>query len=400
MERIAVVYDVGAATPTEILGSLDGLAEPVFVLPDSEQGSELAELISDFAAVTTFDTVLDHRPRGVLTFSDYQLEPAANLAERLGVPFHSPEAALNITRKFRQRSILNERGVDPTPTTLLTSLAAAAAVAGQIPLPAVLKPNRGFGGTNTYLVESTEELLTLAERLFGAEEVAPDDGYVAEGLIAGVDVAPPWGNYVSVESMVRGGEISHIGITGKLALTPPFREQGSYLPARTDAFDADAVLALTTNALTALGVGDSICHTEVKLTPDGPRIIEVNGRLGHPIYDLFKRAHRVDLIRVAAQLALGERPAIRLHPSRDVVYHYFGLPPVGAWKLSEISGLGQLRARGEVEQVSLLIKPPSSLDWRRGFQERIYTCIGRTDNHAALADFASRIDDILGIRYL
>ncbi|WP_157934912.1 ATP-grasp domain-containing protein [Mycobacteroides abscessus] len=400
MDRIAIVYDVGAATPTEILTSLENMAEPIFVLPESEQNGELANLLSDFATVASFESITKFDLQGVLTFSDYQLERAAKLAYKLGLPFHSREAAANITRKFRQRTILNERGVDSTATALLTDAASAAIAAKTVPLPGVVKPNRGFGGTNTYLVESVDEFAKLVDKILDDNTLYPDEGYVLETLITGADIEPPWGNYISVESVVYAGEINHLDITGKLALAPPFREQGSFLPARTDLFDESTVLELTSKALAALDVGDSICHTEIKLTDGGPRIIEVNGRLGHPIYDLFKRAHNIDLIQVAACVALGMEPSIKIGPCEKVVYHYFGLPPVGVSFLDSIPGIEQLRAQPEVDQLALLIQPPSLLDWRRGFQERIYTCTGSVPNHQAISDFVTRIDEVLAISYL
>ena len=399
MKRVAIVYGTGAATPAEIISSLDDLADPVFVLPDAEQESDLAEFLSEFATVATFDRVPELEPQGVLTFSDFQMERAAELADLLELPFHSPATAHNMTRKFLQRSILNRHGIGHTATALILDRATAEVAAEQVPLPGVLKPNRGFGGTDTYLVESRAQLLELVEQLIGRSSVTQNEGYVLEELIIGLDMEPPWGNYVSVESVVHAGNISHLGITGKLALAAPFREQGSYLPVRTDGFDEEAVLDMTGKALAALEVGDSICHTEIKITPDGPRIIEVNGRLGHPIFDLFQRAHGVDLIRTAAELALGLQPSLKLDDCQDVVYHYFGLPPVSARELCEIPRTGALRAREEVEHLALLIRAPAPLDWRRGFQERVYTCSGRVRDHAALAGFLHQVDEVLGIRY-
>ncbi|MBC6446019.1 ATP-grasp domain-containing protein [Actinokineospora xionganensis] len=397
MERVAVIYDVGAATPTEILASLLDTVEPVFVLSDSQR--ELAELLADVADVSTFNDVAALEPRGVITFSDYHLERAADLAATLGLPFHSVDTARNLTRKYLQRNILNAHGVGYTATALVTSVDTAAQAAGAVEFPAVLKPDRGFGGTDTYLVHSRRELLDIAAGLFGRADGESDTEYVLETLLPGIDLEPPWGDYVSVESVVQGGTIRHLAVTGKLALSPPFREQGSLLPAAPHTFDHAEVLDLATRALVALDVGDSVCHTEVKLTPMGPRIIEVNGRLGHPLYDLFMRAHNIDLIQVATQIALGRTPAFDLTPSDDVVYHYFGLPPVGATRLLEPPSQARLRATPEVDHFELLIKPGTPVDWRRGFRERTYTCLGRTATHADLATFVTDLDTTLGVEY-
>jgi hypothetical protein len=38
VRRIAVIYDIGAATPVDVITGLAGVTEPLFVLPDSEPG--------------------------------------------------------------------------------------------------------------------------------------------------------------------------------------------------------------------------------------------------------------------------------------------------------------------------------------------------------------------------
>lgn len=394
MDRVAIVYDVGGATPTDILTSLDNLVEPVFVLPDSERNSQVADMLSDLVPVARCDETAAFKPKGITTFSDFQLETTALLAEELGLPFHSPSAARNLTRKHRQRTILNEHGIGDTPTVLITDADSARRAADLVPLPGVLKPDKGVGATHTYPVDSREELLRLVTSLVGAGE-----GYVLEARIPGEHVEEPWGHFVSVESAVHDGGIQHLGVTGKFALSPPFREHGGYLPARAGSVDIPAVLDLTTRALTALEAGSSVCHTEVMLTEDGPRIIEVNGRLGGNIHDLFLRAHCLDLIQLATSLALGEPPRIEPSSSDQVVFHYYGLAPMRARRLVAVNGLAAVRALPTVDRMDLRVKPSSTLDWRHGFLERIYACAGRVRDHEELADFVGRIDELLEIEY-
>jgi hypothetical protein len=397
--RLAIVYDIGAAVPLDILMSLDGYAEPIFVLPESAHGNDLAAMLADLALVSSVDEVADLNPQGITTFSDFQLETTALLAERLGLPFHSPATAHDIVRKHRQRTILNRHGVGHTPTALITDEESAHAAAETMPLPAVLKPNRGVGGSDTYLVESTDDLLALTGDLLDQEHCHADDGYVLESRLRGVPVEEPWGSYISVESMVCGGEIQHIGVTGKFALSPPFRERGGFVPPVPDSFDHDIVMDVTTRALTALDVGNSICHTELMLTADGPQIIEVNGRVGGNIHDLFLRGHGIGLLELAARIALGETPKIESSTSTSVAFHYFGLAPLDARRLASVRGVAEARTLPEVDRLDLKVKPGSPLDWRRGFRERIYSCLGRTSSHAELARLVPRFDELLDVKY-
>ena len=51
------------------------------------------------------------------------------------------------------------------------------------------------------------------------------------------------------------------------------------------------MLDIASMAIKALGVRVGFLHTEIKLTPDGPRIIEVNGRLGGSVAEMAKACH-------------------------------------------------------------------------------------------------------------
>ncbi|MFI7643314.1 acetyl-CoA carboxylase biotin carboxylase subunit family protein [Nonomuraea sp. NPDC049400] len=374
------------------------MAEPVFVLPESEHNTGIRDLIEDVAEVCDLDAAADAKVAGVVTFSDFQLEAAAVLAERLGLAFHPVDVARTLTRKHLQRAVLNKRGVGHTPSALVTDLGSAELAAEQVGFPAVLKPNRGVGGTHTYPVADRAELLDLVAALMSSC-VPPDDGYVLEARLAPADVRPPWGGFVSVESLIREGEVTHVGITGKFGFMPPFRERGGYLPPLGGIVDEPAILDVTTRALHALGVGDSICHTEVMVTAAGPRIIEVNGRMGGHIHDLFRRAHGLDLIALAARVALGDPAPVALVPCGEVVYQYFGLAPIDAKILLEAPHVAEVRKLPEVSRFDLQVPPGSDLDWRRGFRERIYVCRGQVPDHERLAAFIESLNERLGIRY-
>ena len=60
----------------------------------------------------------------------------------------------------------------------------------------------------------------------------------------------------------------------------------------------ESVRLVATAAIHALGITIGVTHTEVKLTPDGPKIIEVNGRLGGSVAPLLARSAGFDAIRM------------------------------------------------------------------------------------------------------
>ncbi|MGO4779264.1 acetyl-CoA carboxylase biotin carboxylase subunit family protein, partial [Lysobacter sp. 2RAB21] len=115
------------------------------------------------------------------------------------------------------------------------------------------------------------------------------------------------GEEVSVEACTYRGRTTIIGITDKsLTGFPYFIEDGHMFPAKLDAGIAAQIETLVRGALDAVGHDHGISHTEVKLTADGPRIVEINPRPGgNYIAELIQRVTGIDLLDAQIELALG-----------------------------------------------------------------------------------------------
>ncbi|HEX6471101.1 MAG TPA: ATP-grasp domain-containing protein [Streptosporangiaceae bacterium] len=324
--RLAVPYDVGSAAPLEISRVSRTFAPLGVVLGDSDHAAEMAPLFDELRHVgraglgwaERLELLTRWRPDGIVTFSERMLRPTAAWAKALSLPFHTPETAELVTDKYLQREALAAAGVAPVASSLVTAPESWPAAIARTGLPAVVKPRRGEGSRNTYLVEDAADGRRLVERLLaGAEREL-----VVEELLIGRP-EPCFGDYVSVECACVAGAVHPIAVTGKFALTPPFRESGQFWPAALDPEEEAEVVEVAAAALRALGVTTGLSHTEIKLTADGPRVIEVNGRLGGQVAELARRATGVDLVEVACGIALGEDVEVpRAAPGRVYFQHH------------------------------------------------------------------------------
>ncbi|MFI9782958.1 acetyl-CoA carboxylase biotin carboxylase subunit family protein [Kitasatospora sp. NPDC051984] len=349
---LAVVYDDGAASPGDIAVGLADLARPVFLTADTPHVTRLRpvmESLGDCLPLTGSpegDAALIRglAPAAVVTYSERMLRTTADLARAAGLPFHTPETARILTDKVRQRELLREAGVDDVRTHPLRTPEDWPAALAAVGLPAIIKPVRGAASRNTHQVSDEAEALRLLPEIFAAMGGPAGDEplLIVEELLQGRPLRP-FGDYVSVESMCGPHGIAHLALSGKFPLLPPFREAGRFWPSQLPAAEQEEILELTTRALKALGVELGLTHTELKLTADGPRIIEVNGRLGGHVNGLSRTACGVDLVRVAALLALG-RPVepVRLRPDK-VHFQYHGLAPTEPCRLAAIEGTPQVR---------------------------------------------------------
>ncbi|MGY0059142.1 ATP-grasp domain-containing protein [Streptomyces sp. LZ34] len=412
MRRIAVVYDMGAADVVEIAAALEGLAEPIFVCPDSEFGEQPAELMAELGRLCDISgldlgraaaKVRAERPDGIVTFTDYQLETTGALAARLDLPFHSPELVRKLTHKHLQREVLNGCGASAVPARLVTGEDSARLAVAEVGLPAVFKPDVGTGSRSTYRISSHDDLVAACRSEFsGPAASGATEAFVLERELQGVAATAPWGDYVSVESAVFDGAITHLTVTGKFPLAPPFREAGSFLPAALREEDQKSVLDVATRALTALGVRTGVCHTEVKLTPSGPQVIEVNGRLGGLVNALLARATGVDVLRLAAGIALGDAEATKAVDNiayERIAFIHARVPPLEARRVAEVSGLEQLQRLPGISRVVLKRGAGHSTDWRAGRLAHVYICFGATETHEALAALLDEMADVVKVRY-
>jgi hypothetical protein len=409
LPRLAVVLDFGSASPLSILAAARGLARIVF-LCDRDAPYVAARFDDVRALAPVYDitgrstaecgNLLDGAGlSGITTFTEHQLIRTAALAHPRGWAFLSPPAAHAVTDKYLQRQQLAAAGVQRTRCRAVPDATELESAVAEVGLPAVLKPRSGAAGARTCRVDSPAE---AAARLrdFRTHTDASSGEFVLEELLIG-DAAvagPGWGDYVSVESVTHRGATRHIEITGKLPLATPFRETGYVVPSTLPEQARRRVLELTSAALDALDVRHGATHVEIKLTPDGPRIIEVNGRVGGYVADLVRRARGYDLIRAALTVAL-DRPCDPPPAEyRRHTFQYFITPPMDAVAVGRLNGVADLD-RWPGVTVEMFKDTGDELDWRQGTLTYLGIVHGSGGDHRAILDLVDQINRTLHVEY-
>ncbi|BCJ76112.1 hypothetical protein CS0771_56560 [Catellatospora sp. IY07-71] len=275
-----------------------------------------------------------HRPVAITTFSEGMVPTTGELAAGLGLPYHDRDTVAALTDKYVQRRRLAEHGVDTVWSAVATSRQEVLDALANRPGPLVVKPRRSQSSRDTFLVATAEDL---------PAEVAPsaERPFVVEEFLVGIG-GEGIGDYVSVESLVVGGEPSTIGVTGKFPLLTPFREQGQFFPARLSPDVRAACARLADAAVRALGIRRGLVHTELKLTAAGPRIIEVNGRIGGYVTELYERATGLRLLELGMAETCGRPVALPEPRDTGPVHFQFGnQPPPAGGVLRAFHGTAQ-----------------------------------------------------------
>jgi biotin carboxylase len=292
---------------------------------------------------------------GVLTSCDYYLETVAEIACSLQLPAPSVDGVRTARIKDLAREAMRRAGLPGPVFRSVSSRAGAYAAAEEIGYPLVLKPVDLCAGMYVRLVHDRSELETGLNALDGFPINARQQQRPARYLLEEYML----GDEVSVETATRHGETSVIGITDKtLGGFPAFIEVGHMFPARLEPDAVHATCSLVKRTLEAVGFEHGVAHTEVKLTARGPRIVEINVRLGgNYIPDMVRAVTGIDIPRIMVQLAVDEAPTlvpVRTDVSSAAV-RFLLAPEPG--RLASVDGVESLSADPNVIDWEITAKP-------------------------------------------
>jgi predicted ATP-grasp superfamily ATP-dependent carboligase len=293
---------------------------------------------------------------GITTFADAQIERTAAIAARTGLPGNSEQTARRLVDKIAQREALAEAGLPGPEFVGMRShvdVAERSRDLDGLRYPVVVKPAFGFGGRDTFL---ERDAAGVRARLGVRADTQPWEATIVEECLG--DYPSPtrdgFGDYVSVEVVVAQGSPRIVTVTGRMPLAEPFRETGAFLPPTLSRHDQSEVSDMTAHAVRALDVRHGCLHVEIKLTAQGPRVIEVNGRLaGGGIPDLVAAFTGVNLFESAMCCAMGRHVETKPVAGHGVHYDVALQPPIGRRARLKADWSPQLRGIPGLEHVTL-----------------------------------------------
>ncbi|MFG2526392.1 ATP-grasp domain-containing protein [Streptomyces sp. NPDC048516] len=329
----------------------EGTAHPLLaarhvITADTNDTAALLPLVERLHAVLGFD--------GVVTSCDYYLPTVGRIAGHLGLTGPSPEAVENACRKDATRRVLADAGLPGPRFAVHQEWAGIAGAAREIGYPLVVKPIDLCAGMYVRRVDDEAQLAAavraLADFPVNARGQRRAPVVLLEEMLNGPEV--------SVEAVSHAGAVHVVGVTDKsIGGAPAFIETGHMFPAALTAAGTEAAEQTALAALTALGLTDGVvAHTEIKLTSDGPRVVEVNPRpAGNRITELIRHVTGIDLAAAFVDVALGRAPDLRRTDTglRSAAIGFLVPPTAGTLESLED---GPLRDAPDVLEVQL--SPP------------------------------------------
>ncbi|KFG71442.1 ATP-grasp domain-containing protein [Streptomyces mutabilis] len=284
---------------------------------DVSDPADVAAAVKAFAA--------DHTIAGVMTYMEHHVVTAAETARMLGLPSSPAEAMAAARDKATTRRLLDQYNVPSARAMEAPTLEAALAHADTIGYPVMVKPRSQAGSAGVVRADNRTQIREAYERasnetVAGLEQYGPA-GVLVEECLEGAEI--------SVETAVLGaGRARILAVTRKLPAPPGTTQEYGHVIDAADPLLHDAELAhVISAAVDALGLTLGVLCIEVMLTATGPRIVEVNGRLGGDLLPLLaQHALGIDLARIAANLATGTAPALEptAHMAAAIRFAYPG----------------------------------------------------------------------------
>ena len=248
-----------------------------------------------------------YKPDVVITStSDGPVRTAAYVNEQLGKqPDLSYEDSLCATIKSYMRKRLQECHV-PIPDFFIVGNAKEFAEAVEILSgDMIVKPADNAGSRGVVLIKKDSiSGKTEPQDILSVYEYSKSNS--RNGVVMVEEFME--GEEVSVEAMTVNGETTIITITDKMTTPPPyFVELGHAEPSRHPAKLQEQIREITKQAVSAIRLQNGPSHTEVKLTKDGPKIVELAARLGGDFITsrLVPLSTGVDMVGNSVILATG-----------------------------------------------------------------------------------------------
>ncbi|MFD7505033.1 pyridoxal-phosphate dependent enzyme [Streptomyces sp. NPDC059850] len=318
---------------------------------------------------------------GVTTTSDFYVPAVADLAEWLGLPGSPVESVSTCRDKAALRAALTEAKVAQPAYAVVTDPGEVAGAVAEVGLPCVVKPTDDSGSNNVLLCHTREQAAAQVELILGIHTNVRGMPTARTVLVEAFADGPEY----SVEMFSLDGEAECVGITAKrVGGAPYFVETGHTFPAELPDDTRAAVTDTVRRALTACGIALGPTHTEVRLTADGPVIIEINPRLaGGMIPELIRLATGVDLLEQQLRAAVGLAPLLTPNLSAYAGIRFLMADRQGT--LTDVGGLAAATGVAGVEQVKVTGRAGAGVRPARNAYDRLGHVIVRASSPAEVA---------------
>jgi biotin carboxylase len=341
------------ALPTSPKWATELVPEDHLIVCDVYSHEALLSAVESFCSKNeiTFD--------GVGTYYDFFVTQMAKLSEHYDLPNISLKAAeRSSANKNLMRTACKEAGVEMPKFELINNATSETLVeaVNNFGFPCVVKP---IIGSKSYGVKLFTKNITTEDidDIFSNTDGEIKDlfrNFTSDFLIEEyLD-----GMVVSVDGFIQNKSISFAGIIEfVMGPEPYFTQEANYIPARIQTDTSNSCYDYVTRVITALGFDNCGFHCELRITKEGPRLIEIACRLpGGPLQLGYQRAYGYNLASNMVDIWLNKSTSLEktknMHIAQKAVYDYTPGTLVSASGIKDLDNFDHVWASAQLTETN------------------------------------------------
>lgn len=341
-----------------------------FKIPDVKK-----EVISTIDIESVMSAAKKHNIDAIMTLaSDMPIMTVAKVSKKLGLVGVDLDTAIKATNKSKMRESLKSFGVPVPLFYKVDSLDKCIKAVNKIKdkgYKCILKPADNSGSRGIVLLpDFNEKTINIAYNY--SKNNSRNKIVMVEEFMEGPEV--------SVETISVDGKCNIIQITDKITTGAPyFVEMGHSQPSQLPDSIKDKIKEITIAANKAIGIISGPSHTEIKITKNGPKIVEIGARLGgdNITTHLTPLSTGVDMVESCIKIALGEKPDIRIKYDKASVIRYFDQ---SHGRIKSIRGVEEASKLPGIIQISIIHGKDHIINGIKSSSDRVGFVIGQADD--------------------
>lgn len=305
---------------------------------------------------------------GIITVGTDASMTVAAVANTLGLPGIRFEVAERATNKIKMRHCFAQNRIPSPRFYEAWTIHDAYKAAKELGFPLVVKPSDNMGARGVVKVESKDEIRKAFQE---AKAASPSGEIVLEEFMPGDEL--------SIDALVYDRKVIFAGIADRIIDFPPyFVELGHTLPSAQPKKVQEAACSCMEAGIRALGIDQGAAKGDLKLTPEGPKIVELAARLSGGFMSGYTLplATGMNVIQGAIEIALGREPTVkatinRVSAERAIIPH--------SGRVISITGVDEARKLSQVAEVVINVEPGDIL-------KKLTSNLGKVGNVITVAD--------------
>ena len=308
------------------------------------------EIISTIDVQKVVEAAKKHNIDGIMTLAtDMPMRSVAAVAEELGLIGPDTETALKATNKAEMRKALAEGNVPIPRFYKVANEMEYLDATKKFEVPFIVKPADSSGSRGIFEVKDITDERLIKKAYEYCRPFSRVGDVIVEEYMNGPEV--------SVETISVDGICHVIQITDKLTTgAPHYVEMGHSQPTRLGSDIAKRIEEVAKLANKAIGIKNGPSHTEIIVTNEGPKIVEIGARLGgdNITTHLVPLSTGVDMVDACIKISLGMKPDIDIQFNKGAAIRYF---KQHEGRVKNVYGLEKVKEMAGVKQAEILCKP-------------------------------------------